>query len=71
MSQDSVLRLLERSKKPLSVREISEKLNLTSAKTNVLKLRAHNDVKWVWLPIEVKSKDDRILNTRPVLHYFV
>lgn len=71
MSQSSVLRLLEKVKKPMSAREIKEKLDLSSVGRNLLILRRYNEVKWVWKIIKTKSSIKGETIERPVLHYFV
>lgn len=71
MSQDSVLHLLEKVKKPMTAREISEKLNLGSVGKNLSVLKKYNEIKWVWKMIKTKSRVKGETMERPVLHYFV
>ncbi|KKM82125.1 hypothetical protein LCGC14_1322740 [marine sediment metagenome] len=70
MSQDSVLRLLENSEKPLSVKEIREKLDLRSAGRNLKKLKEQGDIKQIWLLIKLRGGRNQIVE-RPVQHYYV
>ncbi len=70
MSQDSVLRLLEKSKRPLSTKEIREKLDLRSAGRNLKKLVEQGDIKIVWLITKLKGAKNQMVE-RPVQHYFV
>ncbi len=70
MSQDSVLRLLEKSKRPLSTKEIREKLDLRSAGRNLKKLREQGDIKQVWMIKKLKGARNQMVE-RPVQHYFV
>ena len=71
MSQDSVLKLLEKVKKPMTAREISEELGLGSVGKNLTTLKKYNEIKWVWKLVKVKSKIKGETMERPVLHYFV
>ena len=69
MSQNSVLRLLEKSKIPLSAKEISDKLGITCANANLRRLVKYKEIKWVWL---VKKGKIKIRAKKvPILHYFV
>ena len=70
MSQDSVLHLLEKVKKPMSTRELREKLGIRSVDKNLITLRKYNEIKWVWKIVKLKRKDGSFVE-RPVLHYFV
>lgn len=71
MSQDQVLRLLEKAKKPLSIREIKDKLKLGSAGRNIAILVKHNEVKWVWIVKELNTYNNKFTRLRPIRHYFV
>ena len=71
MSQDSVLRLLKKANKPMSAREISEKLGLSSVGKNLFILKKYNEVKWVWKIIKTKSSIKGETIERPIMHYFV
>lgn len=70
MSQESVFNLLEKSNKPLSLREITKKLDLTSAGRNVRKLMENGDIKMAWVIVERKGYNGSIVK-KPVQHYFV
>ena len=69
MTQDQVLRLLEKSKKPLNTKEIREKLGVRSVDKNLVVLRKHNEIKWIWKVIETKNGGG--MGERAVIHYYV
>lgn len=69
MSQDQVLRLLEKSERPLSAKEISEKIGVTNANENIRRLKKYNEIKSVWLMTQTNG--DPSPWEKPVLHYFV
>ena len=62
MTQENVLKLLEKSKKPLSIREISKKLGIgrSSIESNCHRLRKLNDIKMV----------KKLIRVSQVAHYF-
>lgn len=70
MSQQSVLELLEKSKKPMSVQEIRKVLGIRSVDKNIKVLVAHNEIKYVSLILKFKSARGSSM-IRPVMHYFV
>lgn len=70
MSQQSVLQLLERSKKPLTSQEIAKKLKLSSVSNSISKLMKYNEIKSVWLNVKRNSSYEHI-KALPRLHYFV
>lgn len=49
MSQSSILKLLKRSKKPMSSRELAESLELsqTSVYESIKRLLKHNEIKYI------------------------
>ena len=71
MTQDQVLRLLEKANKPMTSKEIKEKLGLSSVGKNLSTLKKNNEIKWVWKMIKTKSTVKGETMERPVLHYFV
>jgi len=70
MSQDNVLRLLERNKKPLSLREIKERLDLTSASRSIRKLLEQGDIKLTWVMVDRKGYKGSTIQ-KPIQHYHV
>lgn len=52
MTQSDIIKLLRKSKKPLSAREINKILGITCAHSNLKKLREHNEVKFEYTPKE-------------------
>ncbi len=69
MSQDTVLKLLEKSKKPLSTKEIAEKLGIErgSVSNNCRRLRNSKDIKF----IQVIESGGSFQRSRVVTKYFV
>jgi len=69
MSQDTVLKLLKKCKKPLSITEIAAKMDIErgSVANNCRRLRNQKDIKF----IEVIKSDGEFKRTRRVTKYFV
>ncbi len=70
MSQNDVLRLLEKSKKPMSIVEIREKLGVRSVDKNIRTLLQHNEIKYFSKVVELKLKNGGSM-IKPVLYYYV
>ena len=71
MTQDQVLRLLERSKKPLSGAEITEKLGVSNARTCIRKLLVNKDIKMVGKIVGIKVGVGVGVSRRLIPYYFV
>ena len=70
MSQDQVLKLLSRKKKPLTVTQMEKILKIRSVGRSVFKLRKYNEIKMAYIKITFECTPGTFV-TREVAHYFV
>ena len=55
----------------MSTKELREKLGIRSVDKNLITLRKHGEIKWVWKVVNVKSKTDGQTIAKPVMYYYV